>query len=320
MEAARLRRSYAERRQLPLIAALLVLAVVGWLMTDDRMAGMDAGPGTDPGALGFYVSVWVVMMAAMMFPSMAPMVIAYAGIQRKRREQGTGRSGPVAIGLFVGGYLAAWTIFGLVAYGLLELGRSLSIDALAWDQGGPYVAGGVIAAAAVYQLTPAKDICLRKCRGPLDFVLGGWKPGYVGALRMGVEHGIWCVGCCWALMAALFALGVMSVGWMAFVAALIAIEKLLRWKAVANRGIAVLLVVLAVMVALTPGSVPGLTLPDSPRARDAMMRMQEPGMTHDQGMPGDDPMEPSMGGAVPRRSAGKALRPLGLREGSTTAY
>ena len=202
-----------------------------------------------------------------MFPSMAPMVIAYAGIQRKRREQGKGHSGPVAVALFVGGYLAAWTAFGLAAYGLLELGRSLSIDALAWDSGGPYVAGGVIAAAALYQLTPAKDVCLRKCRGPLDFVLGGWRPGYAGALRMGMEHGAWCVGCCWALMAALFALGVMSVGWMAFVAAMIAMEKLLPWKAVANRGIAVLLGVLAVMVAFTPGSVPGLTLPDSAKAQ-----------------------------------------------------
>ena len=146
---------------------------------------------------------------------------------------------------------------------MLELGRSLSIDALAWDSGGPYVAGGVIVAAAVYQLTPAKDVCLRKCRSPLSFVMGYWKPGYGGALRMGVEHGGWCVGCCWALMAALFALGVMSLGWMAFVAALIALEKLLPWKAVANRGIAILLVALGLAVAFAPGSVPGLTLPDS---------------------------------------------------------
>ena len=90
---------------------------------------------------------------------------------------------------------------------------------------------------------------------------------------MGVEHGAWCVGCCWALMAALFALGVMSVGWMAFVAALIAVEKLLPWKAVANRGVAIVLAVLAVGVAFAPDSVPGLTVPDSAQARDAMMRM-----------------------------------------------
>jgi predicted metal-binding membrane protein len=109
-----------------------------------------------------------VMMAAMMFPSIAPMVTTYSRIQRKRREQGKANAEPVAVGLFVGGYLLSWTAFGLAAYGLIELGRSLSIDALAWDSGGPYVAGGMILAAAVYQLTPAKDVCLRKCRGPLD--------------------------------------------------------------------------------------------------------------------------------------------------------
>ena len=287
MEAARIPGPRADRGQLPLVAALLALAIVAWLVTDERMVGMDAGPGTDPGALGFYVGVWVVMMAAMMFPSMAPMVVAYAGIQHKRREQGKGRSRPVAVALFVGGYLAAWTAFGLAAYGLLELGRSLSIDAFAWDSGGPYLAGGVIAAAAVYQLSPAKDVCLRKCRGPLAFVLGGWRPGYLGALRMGVEHGAWCVGCCWALMAALFALGVMSLGWMAFVAVLIATEKLLPWKAVANRGIAVLLAVLAVLVAFTPESVPGLVLPGSAEAHDSMMRMNGPA-TQEPAMPSMD--------------------------------
>jgi predicted metal-binding membrane protein len=260
-----------ERGSLALIAALLVLSVIGWAITDERMAGMDAGPGTDPGSLGFYVGAWVVMMAAMMFPSIAPMVLTYRMIQARRRDLGEARPGATA--LFVGGYLISWTAFGLAAYGLLELIRSLSIDALSWNNGGRYLAGGVILAAAIYQLTPAKDACLTRCRSPLDFVLGHWRGGYGGALRMGVEHGAWCVGCCWALMAALFALGVMSVGWMVFVAALIAIEKLLPWKAVANRGIAGLLVALGIAVALAPGQVPGLTLPD-----EAMMQMDSGSM------------------------------------------
>ncbi len=263
MEAARVPRVYLDPRQLGLVAALLVLAVVGWLVTDERMAGMDAGPGTDPGALGFYVGVWVVMMAAMMFPSIWPMVVTYARIQSGRRRQGKAQAGPMAVALFVGGYLAAWTAFGLAAYGLLELGRALSIDALAWDSAGPYVAGGVILAAAVYQLTPAKDVCLRKCRGPLDFMLGYWKPGYGGALHMGVEHGAWCVGCCWALMAALFALGVMSLGWMALIAAFIAGEKLLPWPAAARRSVAVVLLALGLGVAFVPAHVPGFTEPDA---------------------------------------------------------
>jgi predicted metal-binding membrane protein len=302
MEAAgRLPRVYADPRRLALVAVLLVLAVVAWLVTDQRMAGMDAGPGTDLGRLGFYVSVWVVMMAAMMFPSVAPMVVVYARIQRSRREQGKAGSGPASVGLFVGGYLAVWSVFGLVAYGVFELGRTLSTDALAWDAAGPYIAGGVVFAAAVYQLTAVKDICLRKCRSPLAFVLGHWRPGYSAALRMGGVHGAWCVGCCWALMAALFALGVMSLAWMAFVAALIAVEKLLPWKAVANRGVAVALAVLAVAVAFVPESVPGLTLPDSPQARDAMEQMMGPPTHERHGRPGPL-MHDTMGGDAMRRS------------------
>jgi predicted metal-binding membrane protein len=292
MEAARVLRVYAGPRQLALVAALLALAVVGWLVTNERMTGMDAGPGTDPGTLGFYVGVWVVMMAAMMFPSIWPMVVSYARIQGRRQTRGKMQAGPVPVVLFVGGYLAAWTAFGVAAYGVLELGRSLSIDALAWDSAGPYVAGGVILAAAAYQLTPAKDVCLRKCRGAMDFVFGHWKPGSGGALLMGVEHGAWCVGCCWALMAALFAVGVMSLGWMALVAALIAVEKLLPWKAIVSRGVAALLAVLAIGVAFVPQHVPGLTLPDSPAAHDAMMRMDGPAMEEQHGEPG---------GSMPRR-------------------
>ena len=204
------------------------------------------------------------MMAAMMFPSIAPMVVMFARIQEGRRERG--KDSPVgATVLFVTGYLIVWTAAGLLAYGIVELGQSLDSSFLSWDEAGAYVAGAVIVGAAVYQLTPLKDVCLRHCRNPLAFVLEHWHPGRLGALRMGFEHGAYCVGCCWALMAPLFALGVMSIGWMAFIAALIATEKLLPWRAVANRGIAVLLAVLGLGVAFAPEDVPGLTVPGSPR-------------------------------------------------------
>jgi predicted metal-binding membrane protein len=253
-----------------LIALLIALAAVAWATTDDRMAGMDAGPGTDPGSLGFYVTVWVVMMAAMMFPSIAPMVTVYAGLGRARRQ--AGRAAPAgATALFVAGYLVTWTAAGLVAFAIVKLARSLSIGALSWDEAGPYVAGGVVVLAAVYQLTPLKDVCLRHCRGPLSFLLAHWRDGRSGALRMGIVHGGWCVGCCWALMAALFALGVMSVGWMAFIAALIAVEKMLPWIRVANLAVAVCLLVLGLGVAFAPASVPGLTEPDSSQAMQMQM-------------------------------------------------
>jgi predicted metal-binding membrane protein len=270
--------------QLGLIFTLLLLAGIAWAVTGDRMAGMDAGPGTDPGSLGFWVISWVVMMAAMMFPSIAPMVVMHTRIEEGKRRQGRDVAGGTTA-LFVGGYLLTWTAAGLIGYAIIRAGESLSLDFLSWDRAGSYVTGGVLVAAAIYQLTPLKDICLRHCRSPFYFLLEHWRAGRRGALLMGLEHGGWCVGCCWGLMAALFALGVMSVGWMVFVAALIAVEKLLPWRAAANRGIAVLLLVLGLAVAFTPDDVPGLTLPDSPKAERAMDSM---GMGDGSGRGGDE--------------------------------
>jgi predicted metal-binding membrane protein len=205
--------------------------------------------GPDLRTLGPYLTTWVAMMAGMMLPSAMPMVRAHASVERRKRElRRDARLGASAA--FVAGYLLVWTGFGLVAYGLFKLVESLDLDLLMWDEGGRYVAAGVIGVAAVYQLTPIKDVCLSKCRSPLAFVVGSWRDGRLGAARMGTEQGAWCVGCCWAIMATLFALGLMSIGWMAAIAGLIALEKLLPWEKLASRGIAALLAVLAALVAL----------------------------------------------------------------------
>ncbi len=199
--------------------------------------------------------------------------------------------------MFVTGYLVTWAAAGAVGYAVFAIFDSLDIGFLAWDEAGQYIAGGVILAAAIYQLTPLKDACLIKCRNPFMFILNSWKPGRIGALRMGVEHGAWCIGCCWALMAALFALGVMSIGWMALIAAFIATEKLLPWKAVANRGIAVILLVLGLAVAFAPEDVPGLMLPDSPEAAAAMESMgMDEGSMDEGSMPGGAMEDESMPG------------------------
>jgi predicted metal-binding membrane protein len=273
MTTVRLYATPLGRGQLALIGALIVLAAVGWAVTGDRMAGMDHGPGTDPGALGFFLTAWVVMMGAMMFPSIAPMVIAYERIRVRRRE--LGKSSPAAgTVLFVAGYLVAWTTVGLLGFAIYETAASVAGDELAWDNAGRWLAGGLILAAAVWELTPAKDVCLRKCRTPFDFLFGGWRDGGLGALRLGVEHGAWCIGCCWGLMLALFALGVMSVGWMAFIAALIAAEKLIPGpRRVLRVGVAALLVALGLSVALVPERVPGLTIPGSHAAHHGGMNM-----------------------------------------------
>ena len=206
------------------VLALIAVAALGWLLTGERMAGMDMGPGTDPGSFAFYVSVWVAMMAAMMLPSALPMVAAHSGVQQRRRELGRDQR-PGASAAFAGGYLLVWTAFGVVAYALFELPRSLDVEVLSWSRDGPYVAAAVIAIAAIYQLSPLKDACLAKCRSPLAFVVGSWRDGRIGATRMGVEHGAWCVGCCWGLMLTLFAVGVMSITWTVVIATLVAVES-----------------------------------------------------------------------------------------------
>jgi predicted metal-binding membrane protein len=264
------------RERAALVAALLVLSAVGWAVTGERMGGMDDGPGTDPGTLGFFLTAWVVMMGTMMFPSVAPMVVAYDRIRSRRRE--LGRSAPAAgTAAFVSGYLAVWTGFGLFAYAAYQFADGLSIDALSWDGAGPWIAGALIGSAAIYELTPAKEVCLRKCRTPLAFLFGGWRDGLGGAFRLGASHGAWCVGCCWGLMVALFALGVMSLPWMAFVAALIAAEKLLPWGRTPSRVTAVLLLALGLAVAIVPERVPALSEPGSMTMHDDKGSMS----THD---------------------------------------
>jgi predicted metal-binding membrane protein len=246
-----------ERAQLALLGTLLALALVAWLVTNDRMGGMESTPGMDLGTLGFYVTVWVVMMAAMMFPSVAPTVLMYDRLRAGHRAAAD------ATALFVTGYLAVWTAAGLLAYGLVEAARTIDPSFLAWDDAGRYVTGAVIVAAGIYQLTPFKQACLVKCRSPMMFLAERWRNGRLGGLQLGARHGAWCLGCCWALMAALFAVGVMSLGWMAFVAALIAGEKLLPWPNATRRAVAVLLLVLGLGVALLPADVPGFAEPES---------------------------------------------------------
>jgi predicted metal-binding membrane protein len=235
------------------IAGLVALAGIGWWWTVGQMRGMDDGPWTSLGSFWWFLGTWVVMMAAMMFPSVAPTVGLYARMTRQRSR--------VQPPVFAAGYLVAWGAVGALAFGLAVAGRAVIGDVLAWDRAGRWVAGVTLLAAAVYELTPLKDVCLGKCRSPLGFLLGAWRDGPRGALRMGAAHGAWCVGCCWALMASLFALGVMSIAWMALVAGLIAAEKLLPSRAVATVGTAAVLGVLGVLLLAAPDAIPGLTVP-----------------------------------------------------------
>jgi len=241
-------------RPLRVTATLLAAALAAWVIAAQQMRGMDAGPGTNLGGLGWYLGIWVTMTAAMMLPSAAPMVLTYARVARDARTW-----------VFVLGYLVAWTAFGLVAYGLYRLVARSSPGWVAWNRQGPFVAGAALALAGLYQLSPLKEACLRHCRGPFRYLVRGWREGRTGALRMGAEHGLFCVGCCWGLMLALFALGVMSLFWAAVVAAAIFAEKVLPRGLALARVLAVALVALGLLVALAPGHVPELTQPQPMR-------------------------------------------------------
>jgi predicted metal-binding membrane protein len=243
----------AVRARLGLVALLFALAAVGWWWTLGQMRGMDAGPWTGLGTLGWFVGVWIVMMAAMMLPSVSPTVALYSRMTRERS--------PLSPLLFTAGYLATWAAVGVLAFAVAAGGSRAVGDALSWGRAGRWVAGATLLVAAAYELTPLKDVCLGKCRSPLGFLLGAWRDGPAGPLRMGAKHGAWCVGCCWALMASLFALGVMSVTWMAFVAALIAVEKTVPSRRVATYGVAGLLLALGVLLLAAPGAIPHLTVP-----------------------------------------------------------
>jgi predicted metal-binding membrane protein len=249
-------------------ALLLGAALVAWIVTVDRMSGMDLGPGTNLGGLGWFVGIWVTMMAAMMLPSVAPMVLLFDRVSAERARQ---ERTSVPTWIFAATYFAVWTVYGLAAYALYRGVRALDFGFLNWDRGGPYVAGALIALAGTYELTPLKEVCLRHCRSPMHFVLTGWRDGIRGALRMGAEHGAYCVGCCWGLMVVLFALGVMSLFWMAVVAALIFAQKVLPHGDRLARVFAVAFVAFGIWIAAAPGTVPGLTQPGTMHAPKMQM-------------------------------------------------
>jgi predicted metal-binding membrane protein len=194
-------------------------------------------------------------MAAMMFPSVSPTVALYARMTRAEAD-----ARPL---LFAIGYLVTWAAAGAVAFLVALASGQVAGDVLSWDRAGRWVAGATLIIAAVYEMTPMKDACLGKCRSPLGLLLGSWRDGWSGALRMGMKNGAWCVGCCWALMASFFALGVMSIVWMAVIAGLIAIEKTLPWRRAATYGTTAVLLALGILLLAAPQAVPGLTVPAS---------------------------------------------------------
>ena len=250
--------SPTSQRRVATALVLGCLATGAWVASLDRMSGMHMGSRFSVGSFGFFVVLWVLMMSAMMFPSVWPALAIYGVVIRRRSSAGARSVGRSAA--FVAGYLASWSAFGLVAFALLAVARVAGLDALSDDELARYVVAPVALAGAVYQVVPFKQACLRHCRGPLSFFMQHWREGSRGALVMGARHGGYCVGCCWMLMLVLLAVGVMSVTWMAVVALAIAAEKLAptRLARPASRLLAAGLVALALVALVRPSWLPGV--------------------------------------------------------------
>ena len=210
------------------------------------------------GSFTFFVGLWVLMMAAMMFPSVWPAVAMYGLIVRRRAAVGAHSLSRSAT--FVAGYVGSWAVFGLGAYGLLVFARAAGLDTLSGEDLSRFVVAPAAFAGALYQFAPFKQACLRHCRGPFVFFLEHWRDGARGALAMGARQGGYCVGCCWMLMVVLLALGVMSVTWMAVASVAIAVEKLAPpgWARPASALLSVGLATLALVALLKPSWLPGV--------------------------------------------------------------
>lgn len=206
-----------------ILAGLAALTVAAWAVVIGQARPAMSGMGMTMGmAAPVFLAAWVAMMAAMMFPAVAPMILTFARMQAGRRSHGVSA---VPTSVFVAGYLIVWAVFGLLAYT-----AATAVDTMAVRQGWSIefigrATGLLFVLAGVYQLTPLRRACLGRCRSPLAFLASSWRDGLAGALRMGVEHGITCLGCCWALFLLLFPVGVMNIAAMIALTLLVFAEK-----------------------------------------------------------------------------------------------
>ena len=230
-------------------AALLVItgaawAHVVWMALTDEMAGMDmVMTPTLVDAVAF-VAAWAIMMAAMMLPSALPMIGLYAAMQRTETSA-VPRTAPVVFFTLI--YLGLWALTGVPMYV-----ASVALSAIASDTRA-YGVAAVLVVAGVFQLSPLKQVCLRRCRSPLGFLLGHWQAGWRGSLALGWSHAAYCLGCCWALMVVLVAAGAMGLVWVLLVAAVVAAEKMLPGGEWIARATGIALLVLGAAIATRPG-------------------------------------------------------------------
>jgi predicted metal-binding membrane protein len=228
-------------------------------MADDGMAGMAMAGMTASGwslaGACIFVAVWTVMMAAMMLPAAAPMIFIFASAQARRAHNVA-----VPTWIFIVGYILIWAAAGALVYILVQIGSELATrltppERTKWA---PLALGSTLIAAGFYQFTPIKLVCLSHCRSPFAIVAQYWRDGKVGALVMGLRHGAYCLGCCWALFAVMVAAGVMSLAWMLLLTLVVFIEKVLTPGRRVGAAMGIALILLGIVVAGGAIQMPGL--------------------------------------------------------------
>ncbi|MGZ8652515.1 MAG: DUF2182 domain-containing protein [Actinomycetota bacterium] len=238
---------------------MCALAALAWIVTVDQANGMGNGPGAMGLTLLAFLALWVVMMAAMMLPSVAPMVVVWV---RSVSARATAWQRVGGVAQFLVGYLIAWTAFGLLAYvSLLGAGRLVDTSPTA----ARWVGAAIFAVAGIYQLTPLKEACLRHCRSPVGslFHYASFR-GPARDLRVGMHHGAYCVGCCWGLMIVLIAVGAMNIAVMAVLAAVILVEKVWQYGRQFSMAVGGALLVVAVLAPWNLWLLPGLHMASMP--------------------------------------------------------
>ena len=237
-----------------ILSLLLVLAAGAWALllwqTAHSMGGSSLTMGLNA---PLFVALWVVMMVATMFPAAAPMILMFTRVHAGKRQQGQPF---VPTWIFVGAYLLVWTLFGVLAYAGAAGADRLAARSMWLMDNGARLGGAVLVVAGLYQLSPLKHMCLSKCRTPFLFIMTSWREGYGGAFRMGIEHGAYCLGCCWLLFVILFPLGMLNVAVIAVITLLIFAEKALPLGQWASRIAAVALIVYGAVVIFWPHALP----------------------------------------------------------------
>lgn len=248
--------TYSFQRNL-IFGLLLALAAAAWAALVWRGTGADMGMAMQSPTMGMraplFLTIWVVMMVAMMFPTAAPMIMAFHKIQAGKRQRGEAF---ISTWIFVVAYLLVWGLSGVAAYAGALAAEAVAARAALSPATAGRIGGALLIAAGLYQLTPLKDLCLSKCRTPITFIMTSWRDGAAGALRMGILHGAYCLGCCWLLFVILFPLGIMNIAAMAAVTLVILAEKTLPWGRAAARAVAAALIAYGSVVLAAPHLLP----------------------------------------------------------------